>query len=252
MNTWKSRLKACAIHFFISLIVAMLAAWLVFGYWYPIPYGDISGGYKLFIMLIGVDLIIGPLITLIVFNGNKNRRHLIFDFSVLGILQIAALFYGMWAVYTARPVYMVFEYHRMVVVHAVDIDSAALAQAPEGLQVMSLKGPNLLSLRPFKSADESYDSTILALAGTPQAAQPALWQPYEKARDEILKESKSVEQLKMRFPAQSNIIDQAVITIGRPPETLRILPLLVRQIGWTILIDSKTALPLGVVPLDSF
>lgn len=38
------------------------------------------------------------------------------DFTVIGLLQVAALAYGLWTVFVARPVHLVFEYHRMAVV----------------------------------------------------------------------------------------------------------------------------------------
>jgi len=87
--------------------------------------------------------------TLVIFNRAKSRRHLAMDFSVVGLLQLAALSYGLWTVFVARPVHLVFEFHRMAVVHAVDVDSAQLSQAPAELQALPLTGPTLLSLRPF-------------------------------------------------------------------------------------------------------
>ena len=60
---WKARLQAAGIHLLISLFVAALAAVLVFGLWYPNPYRDLSGGRTLFSMVVGVDVVLGPLIT---------------------------------------------------------------------------------------------------------------------------------------------------------------------------------------------
>lgn len=252
MNSLKYRLRACIIHFSISLAIVVLAAWLVFGVWYPYPYGELSGGRSLFLLVVGVDIVLGPLITLMVFNREKTRRHLAMDLTIVGMLQLAALCYGLWTVFMARPVHMVFEYHRMTVVHAVDVDLATLSQAPSGLQSLPLSGPSLLSLRAFRSANENFDSTMQALAGTAQAAQPALWQSYGAARGEILRESKPVTELRQRFPAQVHFIDQAIEAAGRPLGAVRSLPLLSRQMAWTVLIDADTAQPIGYLPIDSF
>ncbi|MEG0446941.1 MAG: TfpX/TfpZ family type IV pilin accessory protein [Comamonas sp.] len=252
MHSLRWRLRASTIHLAISLLVATLAALLVFGLLYTFPYRELSGGRELFLWVVLVDVVLGPLITLVIFDRTKTPRHLLMDFTVVGLLQLAALSYGIWAVFTARPIHLVFEYHRMAVVHAVDVDLATLTQAPAELQSSPLTGPTLLSLRSFKSANESYNSTILALAGIPQAAQPALWQSYEIARGDILKESKSVTELKERFPAQSHIIEHAINLTGRHPDTLRSLPLIARKTAWTVLIDAETALPVGFVPIDSF
>ena len=249
---WKDRLKASGIHFCISLGIALLAAALVFGLWYPYPYREISGGRELFMLVVVVDVVMGPLITLAIFNLNKPRRELLFDLTAVGLLQLAALGYGLWTVFAARPVHLVFEYHRIAVVHAADVDATSLKQAPLGLRVLPLTGPTLLSLRPFRSGDEEFESTIKAVGGVAQAAQPALWQPWGSASADILKESRSVIQLKERFPEQATLIDSAVAATGRQANALRYMPLLARDTSWTVLVGGESAEPLGFLPLDSF
>lgn len=252
MSPWKHRLCASAIHLVLSLIISALAALLVFGLWYPYPYREISGGRELFFLVMSVDVVMGPLITLVIFNRTKTHRHLIMDFTVIGLLQIAALLYGLWTVFAARPVHLVFEYYRIAVVHAADVDPTTLAQAQPSLRALPTTGPTLLSLRPFKDVSEQLDSTMAALNGVPQAAQPALWQSWDAARADILKESRPVDQLKERFGLQTALIDRAIIATGLPADGLRYLPLLGRKLSWTVLISEKSAQPVGFLPLDSF
>ena len=251
MPSWKSRLRASAIHLAISLSVATLAALVVFGWWYPYPYRELSGGRELFALVVAVDVVLGPLITLVIFNPAKTRRHLMMDFTVIGLLQVAALAYGLWAVFTTRPVHLVFEYHRMTVVHAVDIEPETLAKAPPGLQQLPLRGPTLLSLRPLQPS-EAIESILQATGGIPQAAQTSLWQPYEAAHEQVLKESRPAAQLKERFPSHADAIDRAVLSTGRSLDALRYLPLISRKTAWTVLIDAQSAQPVGFVALDSF
>ena len=252
MHNFKDRLRASAIHLAISLSIALLAALVVFGLWFPYPYRELSGGRDLFLLVIAVDVVMGPLITLVIFNRAKSRRHLVMDFSVVGLLQLAALSYGLFTVFIARPVHLVFEFHRMAVVHAVDVDPKLLSEAPPELQYLPLTGPTLLSLRAFKTADEQMTSTLQAAQGLAQAAQPGLWQPYSTARADILKEAKPVAQLKSRFPNQAAAIDSAVAKSGFGADKLRYLPLLGRKDAWTVLIDSANAQPVGFLPIDSF
>src|SRR6478609_8700249 len=105
MHDWKVRFKASAIHLGISLAIAVLAAMLVFGIWYPYPYRELSGGRELFLLLVSVDVILGPLITLAIFNRAKPRKELRRDLAVVGLIQLAALGYGLWTVFVARPVH---------------------------------------------------------------------------------------------------------------------------------------------------
>src|SRR3990167_10424323 len=112
---WRDRLKASGIHFLISLTIAALAGALVFGVWYPYPYREISGGRELFLILVTVDVILGPLITLAVFNRVKAWPVLRRDLLVVAFLQLAALGYRLWTVSLARPVHIVFEVDRLSV-----------------------------------------------------------------------------------------------------------------------------------------
>ena len=251
MSYLKKRFRASIFHFLVSLTVSALAALLVFGLWYPSPYRELSGGRELFLWVVLVDVTLGPLITLVIFNHTKARRHLAMDLAVVGLLQLAALTYGLWTVFAARPVHMVFEYHRMAVVHAVDVPPESLAQAPANLRTLPLTGPTLLSLRPLRQS-ESVESVMQAMGGIAQAAQPNLWQPYGAARAEVLHESRPAALLKQRFAEQAETIDHAVAQTGLPIERLRTLPLLARKAVWTVLLDAETVQPVGYINLDPF
>ena len=252
MQALKSRLCASVIHLSISLSIATLAALLVFGWWYPYPYRELSGGRELFILVVAVDVVLGPLITLVIFNTTKTRRHLAMDFTVIGLLQVAALTYGLWTVFVARPVHLVFEYHRMAVVHAIDVDSDLLAKAPPSLQTLPVTGPTVIALRPFKNPAEQFDATTAALKGFPLAARSDLWQAYEPARADVLKEAKPVAELRACFSHHAAQIDRAIAATDKQVTDLRYLPLLSRKTAWTVLLDATTAEPLGYLPLDSF
>ena len=252
MNKVKDRLGASGIHLGISLCVAVFAAALVFGLWYPYPYGEISGGRELFFLVVAVDVIMGPLITLAIFNRAKPRRELLIDFTVVGLLQLAALGYGLWTVFAARPVHLVFEYSRMTVVHAIDVDADLLAKAPTSLQKLPVTGPTVIALRPFKNPAEQFDATMAALEEFALAARSDLWQAYEPVRADVLKEAKPVAELRARFSNQAAQIDRAIAATGKPVTDLRYLPLLSRKTAWTVLLDTTTAEPLGYIPLDSF
>lgn len=250
---WRSRLKAAAIHLALSALVATLAGLLVFAVWYPFPYRDISGGRDLFLLVVTVDVILGPLITFAVFNLAKPRKELRRDLAVVGLLQLAGLAYGLWTVHLARPVHMVFEYDRFRVVHQVEIPEEVVALAPAGIPVAPLLGPTPLALRPFKDSNEDRDYTMAALQGLHLSARPDLWQPYEAGRAQVLKAAKPVTQLKSRFPERSAEIDAALQKAGRSAAQASYLPLIARKAeGWTVLLDSGTAEIVGYLPLDSF
>jgi hypothetical protein len=249
---WRPRLRAAGVHLALSALVAALTGLLVFAFWYPYPYREISGGRELFQLVVSVDVVLGPLLTLAVFNLAKPRTELRRDLAVIVLLQVAGLAYGLWTVHLARPVHTVFEYDRFRVVHQVDIPPELAAKVPAGLELAPAGGPTLLALRPFRDASESMDFTMAALGGVALSARPELWQPYEAARAQVLAAAKPVTALKQRFPQHSTAIDAALAASGRDSSRAAYLPLVARSASWTVLLDAQTAQVIGYLPLDSF
>ncbi|MDO9112742.1 MAG: TfpX/TfpZ family type IV pilin accessory protein [Polaromonas sp.] len=251
----KSRFLAAAIHLMLSLAVAAVAAGLVFGIWYPYPYREISGGRHLFLIVMAVDVIMGPLLTLAVFNRSKPVAELRRDLTVIGMLQVAALAYGLWTVSVARPVHLVFEIDRFRVVHAIDIPEEEMDRAPPELRQLPWTGPTLLSVRNFRSQQEGSDATLAAVQGFPLGARPFLWQRYDEAKPQILKVARPLGDLKNRFPDQVGIIDAALRSRpdrGTASESVAYVPMAGRDTFWTVLLDLRTTEVIAFVPIDSF
>ena len=249
---WRGRLKASAIHLALSLLLALAAACLVFLVWYPYPYREISGGRELFLILVAVDVVMGPLMTLAVFNKAKPRGELLRDLGIIALLQLAALAYGLWTVAIARPVHLVFEIDRFRVIHAIDVPSELLVRAPPELRTLPLFGPSLISVRDFKDSTESFEATMAALRGAEIGGRPDFWQPYAKAKSQVLARAKPVADLNARFPANTKEIQTALQASNREPGSVGYIPMVGRQSFWTVLIDLRTAEVLAFVPIDSF
>jgi hypothetical protein len=110
LNRW----QASAIHLGISAAIGIGVVVLMLALWYPQHYFAAMGGDTLIMLLIGVDVVIGPLITLIIFDPKK--KNLRFDLAVIALLQSAALVYGCSIMFKARPVYNVFVVDRFEVI----------------------------------------------------------------------------------------------------------------------------------------
>ena len=99
-----TKLKATAVHLSLSLVVFIYLVYQIYFSWYPQPYFAIDGGWQGIQIIAAVDLVLGPLITFLIFDLSKNRREILFDLSVILIIQLGALFYGIGQVYNQRPV----------------------------------------------------------------------------------------------------------------------------------------------------
>jgi len=122
-----SRWKAAAIHSSISAAIACAAAALMF-IWFS-PYFRAAGAPELILLLVGVDVCVGPLLTLIIFRSGK--RGLLFDLACIGVLQTAALVYGLYVMSQSRPVFLVAAVDRFELIAANEISDSDLADGQE-------------------------------------------------------------------------------------------------------------------------
>jgi len=111
-----NRFQASGIHFGISVLVLACFFALTFFGWYPAPYFTAEGTYSVIILLIAVDVVLGPLLTLVVFNTKKPE--LKYDLGIIALIQIVALLYGANTIYQERPYFVAFAVDQFVIVQA--------------------------------------------------------------------------------------------------------------------------------------
>jgi hypothetical protein len=247
-----NRYKAAGIHLGWSAGVAVLAALMVFATWYPWPYRQMSGGQQLFLLVVSVDLVMGPLLTLAIFNPKKRRGVLLRDLAIIVALQLSALVYGLHTVYVARPVAMVFEGTRFRVVSHFDVAREELPTAPDEFKSLSLSGPVVLGVREPKDEAEKLKAIDLALAGKDIGARPSFWQAYAKSAQEALKRARPVSALNAKYPGSTGLIDEAVAKTGRTAAQLKFLPVISFKGDWSALMDAQSGEVVGFVQLDGF
>lgn len=246
-------MRAALIHFGASALVAVLAAVLVFGVWYPYPYRELAGGRELFLLIVAVDVVCGPLLTLVLFNPKKPRWELSMDLGIVALIQIAALAYGLYTLAVARPVYLVYEVDRFRVVSTADIQEGALNPAAGGLQRLPWWGPKVIGVREPRDADEKLQSLDLSLQGNEPSARPDWWVPFEENKPAVLARAKPISMLRDRHPQQTEAIDKAVRESGMPESDLRWVPLTgFKSTEWVVLVDKQSAEVRAFAPVDGF
>ena len=142
-----NRLHAAGWHLLISCGIALLSAALVFLIWYPGLIAQVSGVRDIYLLVLIVDVILGPAITLVVFNPRtKQKPELARDLAVVGTIQVLALLYGLHTVFIARPAFIVYNAGRFDVAYANDFDEMSLAQATvKEYQSLPVFGPKLIA-----------------------------------------------------------------------------------------------------------
>lgn len=139
-----TKLRAFAIHLIASAIVVLAFLGVMLFVWYPTPYFETDGGWTVLRILAGVDVVLGPLLTLIVFKPGKPG--LKFDMSCIVLAQLGALIYGGTIIYQQRPAFVVFGVDRFTSVSASEVEFDKL-KYPE-LQRVAGIGPLLAQSRP--------------------------------------------------------------------------------------------------------
>jgi hypothetical protein len=251
MIRWREKFVAFGIHFLVTLAVAACAAALIFLVWFPTPFQEMVGGTKLFLLVVTCDLALGPLTSLVIYDSRKSRGKLIFDYVVIGLVQLASFFYGVYAVSQARPVYIVFAKDHLQVVCASEVEVRELAQARQG-QYKSLPkfGPVLVGTN--VPHEDHNDALLMALSGRDVPLRPKFYVSYDSVAAEVSKRARSFDELRAKSPAISNILGRTLKDLGRPPGELGWLPLEHRTGSWTAVIDRHTGQPLTYINLDPY
>lgn len=246
------RVRVSGLHFLVSASIALLSSLLVFLVWYPSPYPTLAGGLALFAMLVGIDVVLGPVVTALVANPTKPRAELQRDIGLIAFVQLLAFGYGMYTIAMARPVHLVFEVDRLQVVTAVDIDPSQLVKARPEYRQLPWTGPTVLAARKSANQEEMLRALDLGLQGLDISMQPERWVSYASESEAVLKKARPVRLLLEKFPDLADQIQATAASRGLASENLRFLPMTSRHASGVALLALPDARIVGYVPVDGF
>ncbi|MBS1144806.1 MAG: type pilin accessory protein [Proteobacteria bacterium] len=239
-----SRLRAGLIHLSISAVVALIAVGVVFLLWYPEPLHVAVGVTEIFFIVLGVDVVIGPLLTTVVYRpGKKSLR---FDLSTIALLQLLAFSYGIWTVAQGRPVWLVYNADRFDLVQAYQIDQRKIHEATPEYRVASWTGPRWVSASRPESPELRKTITMEAmLAGIDVAQHPELYRPLDEEATSIRERSKPLDELFRHNPQP--LVEE---TLRRWSDADAYLPMMARAYPVTVLINKASAKVVAIVELN--
>jgi hypothetical protein len=255
-NRIQAASHAALVHFLGSVIVAAIAAFVVFFIWFPFPYGDLSGGRKLFFLVVGVDVVCGPLLTLVLFSPKKSRRELVLDLSLVVIIQLAALAYGVFTTYQARPLFLVHEVDRFRVINLQEFQgvevSKQLDQLPSSIKPEVLRGPIVVGTREPLDRSERTEVLLDAVSGGRDYSQrPEFYIPFDNEyRLRALKRAKPLRSFLDRFPEALPAARGFLGSSNREIDSAFIVPVLHKQ-EWVAILN-PTGEIVGFLPGDGF
>lgn len=240
----KFRIKAAGVHLLISALVALIGIGLVFWVWHPDPLQKAVGVTHIFLMMLGIDVVLGPLLTLLV-ASSKEKKTLKFDLSVIAAVQLAAYLYGMHSIAVSRPVYVAFDKLRFEVVQADSVVRATDKTILPEYQSNPLFAPQWVSVRPYKDAAEQNQRTMLEMQeGISPSMMADLYQPLNDGWGGMLERKHNLDELKQYNPAE-----QVAKELAAYPQADSYLPMKAPSVDMAVLLDSEQKQVLGIVDL---
>jgi len=244
----RQRFKAFAIQLVFSTLAVVMIFGIVRFVWFPGPYFRIAGVAHILWVLIGVNFVLGPLLTFIVFD--RAKKSLKFDLAVIVLMQLVALAYGVQAIQSERPRYMVFAVDRFNVLADKDVDAGAVTDGR--FRQRPFAGPLMLVAQLPDGKDELsrlLDETLFH--GKPDIERrPEYWRPYGENFRQALLAAKPLNSLREARPAAAAEIDRIIARNGREPGDLLFVPVVGKRQDFAVLLNRNDGSILDAIAVD--
>jgi len=243
-----SKRRAFLSHLALSATIVGSVCIAIFVFWYPPPYFTVNGAWNVLRVLIGVDLILGPLLTLILFRPGK--RGLALDMAMIALIQLSALIYGTSVIFHERPYYLVFAVDRYEVHVRREVDAADAREF--GFTSKPWMGPIVaFAQRPTDVATYQKLLQETVFEGAPDIdRRPAFWRPLADHRDAVLARTRALAELALLGPNEAAMVEAASAALGKAAEEALFVPVVAGGEASTLIIDPESALPVAALPIN--
>lgn len=240
-----TKVRAFLLHLVASAAAFAVLVGVFVKLWYPMPYFVADGGWQGLRLVAGVDLVLGPLLTLVIYNGAKSRAALTFDYTVIGALQALALGLGIFVSYTQRTVLVVFADGAF---YSANADAAAqIGEAARAVIKASSTTPALALVRLPDDARARQRLRAEALStGRPLYARGDLLEPFgSSAFGPVRERASDVAAFVREKPEERRKLETFVAKSGKRPEAFVFVPLQCRYATLALAFDRATGEPEG-------
>lgn len=238
------RIRAFLIHLAASALIACLAIALVFLVWYPSPLATATGVTPIFLLMLGIDVTIGPLLTLVVYKHGK--KSLCRDLGIIVLLQLCALVYGLHTMAVTRPAWVVYNNDRFDLGHANELDRRFAANAkPEYLHA-PWTGPRWIASVAPTDLNEYRELLMESVKGGPDLPQRIdLYRPLSEAAAAIRAKALPLADLdKYNSPADVKSV------LKQWPAADAFVPLMAKVKPMTVLLRKADSKVIAIVDLN--
>lgn len=239
------KIRVFLIHLLCSATVVGAFVSLVSLIWYPAPYLTLSGVIDVVAVLVLVDVVLGPLLTLIIFKPGKQGLKM--DLAIIFSVQIAAFLYGANLIYSQRPAYVVYIVDRFEVVSAAEVELSS--KPPFEIRAGVFSGPVLVySNGPDDPVERGQILLEAAAGGADVRDYPEYYKPYQGSLRAVLERARPAQVL-----IDSGRVDKQVISSiagDLDPGSVGFIPVVGRSKVMSMLINPLTGIPMGAVDVE--
>jgi hypothetical protein len=239
-----SRYQAAALHFLGSASVLFLIFALVRWIWYPGPLFFAASGANLIGIITAVDVVVGPLIMLIIFDVKKNN--LKFDVAFILLCQLAFIGFGSWSIFQARPVFIAFvnQEFRLVIANEIEDNDLNKALNPE-FKRLPWFGPLMVGTKGPTDDKKREEIMFAGIGGMGLQNLPQYYVPYTEVLSQVKQAARPVTELtKISTEDKQRLLDYQAQAKN---QTLNFIPMKSKQRHLYAAIDPKTGAMLGIL-----
>ena len=238
------RLKAFALHLLTSATVLTLILGSLYFGWYRWPGWYLTDVTKVIVVMVCVDVVLGPTLTLIIANKNKPRRELARDIGIIAFVQLCALGYGSVSLWNGRPMYYAFSEIVLQLVQAYDIDAN---EARLGREQNPALAPHWYNLPRWiwaplpKDADTRQQIVAAAVGGGDDViSMPRYFKPWEEGLSELRGQLKKVDNVPYFAKSEKRKLKEKMRAAGMPDDQMDTMVLTGRGHPLLTVIDPAT------------
>jgi hypothetical protein len=216
------RLRAFGLHLAGSATALTLVLGTFWLCWYRWPGWYLASVLHVVGILVMVDVVLGPTLTLIVANPAKRRTELFRDIAIIVTVQLAALIYGAFTLWVGRPLYYTFSVNRLELVQASDLKA-------DDIDVARRENP---ALAPFwyslprwiwaplpENPEEAQKIVSGTLFGGSDVIQmPRYFRPWDQGLSELRTRLERVDEFKYFTPAEKRTLKSRISQLGLPDD----------------------------------
>jgi hypothetical protein len=234
------RFKALALHLAGSASALTLTLGLLYLGWYHWPGWYLADLPTVLAIMVGVDVVLGPLLTFIVAEPTKARRVLARDVGVIVLVQLVAFGYGVTTLWHGRPLYYAFSVNCLSVVQAQDIEHDSADASAKN----SLLAPHWYSLprwiwAPLPNNAEEADKIVQSAiqGGFDVTARPTYYKPWASGAADLRSQLKRVDDIKFFSLKEKKLLNARMIEMGLTPDRADAIPLTGRKRPLLVVFD---------------